>query len=64
MDKPLRAARVTPNKLSTFRGEKISAVEGLRLTAETRSILADADRQGLRGDVRREWVKRKVAGNR
>ncbi|MGV1849229.1 MULTISPECIES: hypothetical protein [Rhizobium] len=46
---------IQPSKLTSSRGEKISAVEGMNLSPRMRAILAQS--QGKSGDERRALVR-------
>ena len=48
-----------PRKLTSTRGEKISAVEGMVLTPRMRTVLAQS--QGKSGDERRALVRKQFA---
>jgi len=63
MDKPLRKPAEPDRAMSIDRAEKISAVEGLRLSDETRELLAQAESVGLSGDARRDWIRRRIVRN-
>jgi hypothetical protein len=47
--------------LSSRRGEKISAVEGMVLSSRMRKILSESRESGLTGDERRALVKQQVS---
>lgn len=46
--------------LTRARGEKISAVEGLKLSPRMAQILNHSMRQGLSGDERRSLIKEEI----
>lgn len=60
MKKQSKAGEVIqPNKLTSSRGEKISAVEGMSLTARMRAVLVQS--QGKSGDERRALVRAQLS---
>lgn len=60
-----KVATSRPRKTGQFvltrdRGEKISAVEGLKLSPRMRAILRDSDAKGLSGDERRALILKQL----
>ena len=47
--------------LSSRKGEKISAVEGMTLSPRMSTILSESRKRGLSGDERRKLVKQQVS---
>lgn len=50
-----------PFVLTSDRGEKISAVEGLKLSRRMKAILTESRARGLTGDERRALIKEQAS---
>lgn len=64
MKKPInsnRSAKCGQFVLSSRRGEKISAVEGMKLSPRMGRILSESRERGLSGDERRSLIKKQVS---
>lgn len=64
MKKPInstRSAKTGQFVLSSRKGEKISAVEGMKLSSRMGKILTEGRARGLSGDEQRALIMRQVA---
>ncbi|MET2833088.1 hypothetical protein [Mesorhizobium shangrilense] len=57
----VRTTRTEEFVLSSRKGERISAVEGLKLSPRMAAILDESRGRGLSGDERRELVKKQIS---
>jgi hypothetical protein len=57
----IRAAKTEQFILSSRRGERISAVEGMKLSPRMAAILDESRERGLSGDERRMLVKKQIS---
>ncbi|WP_027142485.1 hypothetical protein [Mesorhizobium sp. WSM3626] len=55
-----RSAKTGHFVLTSARGEKISAVEGMKLSPRMAKVLNHSVRQGLSGDERRSLIKEEI----
>ncbi|MBZ9890056.1 hypothetical protein LB559_19200 [Mesorhizobium sp. BR1-1-3] len=55
-----RSAKTGQFVLTSERGEKISAVEGMTLSPRMAKLLAQGVRHGLSGDERRSLIKEEI----
>jgi hypothetical protein len=56
----IRSAKTGQFVLTSGRGEKISAVEGMKLSPRMGEILSQGVRRGLSGDERRSLIKEEI----
>jgi len=64
MKKSINGARSAKNGhfvLSSRKGEKISAVEGMKLSSRMGMILTESRARGLSGDEQRTLIKKQVS---
>jgi hypothetical protein len=57
---PSRDVKSGQYVLSSKRGERISAVEGMHLTPRMRDVMVAATSRGLSGDERRTLIKEQI----
>ncbi|WP_041163982.1 hypothetical protein [Mesorhizobium opportunistum] len=56
----IRSAKTGQFVLTSGRGEKISAVEGMKLSPRMAKVLNHSARHGLSGDERRSLIKEEI----
>lgn len=57
----VRTAKTEEFVLSSRKGERISAVEGLKLSPRMAAVLDESRELGLNGDERRTLVKKQIS---
>ncbi|TPK67546.1 hypothetical protein FJ930_23155 [Mesorhizobium sp. B2-4-15] len=58
--RPGHSAKTGQFVLTRARGEKISAVEGMKLSPRMSEVLSQGARHGLSGDERRSLIKEEI----